>query len=106
MHQMRSKAIMNKLIFVASIVAIIPVLIMATIANVYASGVRGDVDDDATEEEIECWVNGYDDGFAGKYDKDRGSECEKIGDDNYNYTWTMGCKESGLTAKECEHIRD
>ena len=58
---------MDKLIFVVTVVAIIPVLIMATVPN------------------ADCWVNGYDDGFAGKYDEDRGRECEKIGSDNYDY---------------------
>ena len=80
-----AKLIMDKLIFVVTVVAIIPVLIMATVPNVYAGGARDDYPGDATDDEADCWVNGYDDGFAGKYDEDRGRECEKIGSDNYDY---------------------
>lgn len=93
--------LMNKLIFLG----LIPVL-MLTAQNVYAGGVRGDTPDGATPDEVDCWVDGYDDGFAGKYDKDRGSECEEIGDDNYDYVWNYGCEEAGLTVRECEEIRD
>ena len=97
---------MDKLIFVVTVVTIIPVLMLSVIPNVYTGGVRGDIEDDATKEEGDCWVNGYDDGFAGKYDKDRANECEEIGSDYYNYIWTFGCEESGLSELECEHIRD
>lgn len=103
---MRSKAIMDKLIFVVTVVAIIPVLIMATVPNVYAGGARDDYPGDATDDEADCWVNGYDDGFAGKYDEDRGRECEKIGSDNYDYLRNIGCRDAGLHPRECEDIRD
>jgi hypothetical protein len=61
-----------------SLLAIIPLLMVATISNVYASGPRLDYPDDATEEGAYCWVDGYDAGFAGKYDKDRADECVGI----------------------------
>ena len=59
---------MNKLIFLG---LIIPVL-MLTVPNVSATGIRYDFADNATEEEADCHIDGYDSGFAGKYDKDRG----------------------------------
>ena len=45
--------------------------------------------DDATEEGADCWVDGYDSGFAGKYDKDRAKECIEH-DDYYNKLWAHG----------------
>ena len=35
--------------------------------------------DDSTNEGADCWVDGYDAGFAGKYDKDRADECANEG---------------------------
>ena len=72
---------MNKLIFFS---LSIPVL-MLLVPNVYASGIRYDWLDDATAEEADCHVDGYDSGFAGKYDKDRARECIEHSD---NYNWT------------------
>jgi hypothetical protein len=89
-------------------VAIASVLVFTSIStlNVYAGGPRDDYPGDATDDEADCWVNGYDDGFAGIYDADRGSECEKIGDDNYDYLWNIGCRDAGFHPRECENIRD
>jgi hypothetical protein len=75
-------------------------------AGGYNSHARNDYNNDATDDEADCWVNGYDDGFAGRYDADRGRECEKIGDDNYDYLWSLGCKDAGFSSRECEDIRD
>jgi hypothetical protein len=54
------------------LLAIIPLLMLATISNVYASGPRLDYDE--RYEDVPgapgCWVDGYDAGFAQKYDKD------------------------------------
>ena len=49
----------------------------------------------------ECWVDGYDAGFAGKYDKDRANECADIPGDQYNASWSYGCIDSGLTEADC-----
>ena len=57
---------MNKLIYVA-----IPILLLAAVPNVSATGIRHDSGDDATDEEHSCHIDGYDSGFAGKYDSDR-----------------------------------
>jgi hypothetical protein len=72
----------------------------------YAGGARNNYPTDATDDEADCWVEGFDDGFAGKCDKDRGSECEKIGHDNYDYLWNIGCRDAGFHPRECEDIRD
>lgn len=67
------------------LLAIIPMLVLATTANVYAGGPRLDYNDDSTEEGAYCWVDGYDAGFAGKYDKNRAKECFENGQDQYNF---------------------
>jgi hypothetical protein len=83
---------MNNLI----LIAISPILMLA-IPNVYAGGPR--LDWDQRYEDIpgapECWVDGYDAGFAGKYDKDRANECKDIPGDQYNASWGYGCEEAG-----------
>ncbi len=56
---------MNISIIVMALILTIPV------ASVFASGPRLDSGDDATQEEHDCWVDGYDSGFAGKYDSDK-----------------------------------
>ena len=89
-----------KLLF---LLAIIPMLFLGTTVNVFASGVRYDSGDDATDEEHYCHVNGYDSGFAGRYDKDRARECIEHGD-NYNQLWTIGCKDSTRTEEECDQL--
>jgi hypothetical protein len=88
------------------LLAIIPLLLVtATITNVYASGIRGDSGGDATDKEHRCWVNGYDSGFAGKYDKDRANECREHEDVyNYNWTWDKGCEDSTRTEAECNEL--
>lgn len=64
----------------------------------YASGVVS-----KTAEEADCWINGYDSGFAGKYDKDRARECVDQ-EDNYNKMWAFGCNESQRTEAECGEL--
>jgi hypothetical protein len=87
---------MNKLIYVA-----IPILLLAAVPNVSATGIRHDSGDDATDEEHGCHIDGYDSGFAGKYDKDRARECIDH-DDNYNKLWAYGCEDSLRT--ECGEL--
>jgi hypothetical protein len=74
-------------------------LLISSVSNVPASGIRADSGDDATLEESECWVNGYDSGFAGKYDSDRARECIEHSD-NYNQMWTKGCEDAFRTEEE------
>jgi hypothetical protein len=94
---------MNILIFLAIIPAI-----MLIVSNVYAGGPRLDYSE--TYEDVpgapECWVDGYDAGFAGKYDKDRAQECKDIPGDQYNASWIYGCEGAGLTEKECSDIKE
>ena len=77
-----------------------------TTIDTFAGGPRLDSPDGATKEGADCWVDGYDAGFAGKYDKDRANECEKIGDDNYNASWKSGCKDAGYMLDECASFKD
>ncbi|MFY9967433.1 MAG: hypothetical protein WBL44_04865 [Nitrososphaeraceae archaeon] len=89
---------MNKLIYVA-----IPILLLAAVPNVSATGIRHDSGDDATDEEHGCHIDGYDSGFAGKYDSDRARECVEH-DDNYNQLWAYGCEDSLRTEEECGEL--
>jgi hypothetical protein len=90
---------MNKLIFLGLVIPIFLLLV----PNVYASGIRHDSGDDTTDEEHGCWIDGYDSGFAGKYDKDRARECVDH-DDNYNKLWAYGCEDSLRTEEECGEL--
>jgi hypothetical protein len=84
--------------------AIMTVLISSTtVAAAFATGIRYDSGDDATDEEHYCHVDGYDSGFAGKYDRDRARECIER-DDNYNQLWAYGCEDSLRTEEECGEL--
>ena len=50
--------------------AFIPIFILL-VPNVFATGVRLDTGEDPTNDEASCHIDGYDSGFAGKYDRDR-----------------------------------
>lgn len=52
--------------------------LLLTATNVYAGGPRLDYPSDSTEEGADCWVDGYDAGFAGKYDADKADECANV----------------------------
>jgi hypothetical protein len=92
---------MNKLIFLI----LIPVLFL--VPNVYAGGPRGDSSDldPPIPGSHECWVDGYDAGFAGKYDKDRADYCIDKADE-YNASWKYGCKDAGYMPDECEDFKN
>jgi hypothetical protein len=90
---------MNKLIFLAAIV------IVLLVPNVYGSP-REDSPEDSTNEGGGCWVDGYDAGFAGKYDKDRADECQTEENDEYNWAWINGCDDAGYLPKECDDFRN
>jgi hypothetical protein len=90
------------------LLASIPLLMIATVSNVYASGPRLDYNEryENVPGAPEFWVDGYDAGFAGKYDKDRADECADIPGDQYNASWGYGCIDSGLTEADCNDIKD
>ena len=77
-------------------------------SNVYAGGPR--LDWDQRYEDVpgapECWVDGYDAGFAQKYDEDTANECNDIPGDQYNASWGYGCTDSGLTEANCDDIKN
>ena len=80
--------------------AIVMTLLISSVSSVSATGIRYDSGDDATDEEQYCHVDGYDSGFAGKYDSDRARECIEHSD-NYNQLWTYGCEDALRTEEEC-----
>jgi hypothetical protein len=90
------------------LLVIILLLMVTTISNVYASGPRLDYDE--RYEDVpgapECWVDGYDAGFAGKYIEDRANECADIPGDQYNASWKYGCKDAGYMPNECEGFKN
>jgi hypothetical protein len=88
-----------------SFLAIIPLLMVAIVSNVYAGGPRLDYPSDSTREGADCWVDGYDAGFAGKYDKDRADECTNE-DNEYNRSWDYACRDGGHTQDECNGFKD
>jgi hypothetical protein len=51
-------------------ITIVALLSSGSIAAAFAGGPRLDYPTGATEEVADCWIDGYDAGFAGKYDKD------------------------------------
>jgi hypothetical protein len=79
---------------------ILVILLSSTTAAAFATGIRYDSGDDATDEEHYCHVNGYDSGFAGKYDRDRARGCIEH-DDKYNSAWAYGCEDALRTEEEC-----
>ena len=87
------------------LLAIISLLMVGAISNVYAGGPRLDYPDDATEEGADCWVDGYDAGFAGKYDKNTANECKDKGENNYNSVWGYACRDAGFMPDECESFK-
>ena len=96
--------------------AIVMTLLISSVSNVSAGGPRQDYpeDDDAPAESNECWREGYDSGFARKFDKDRNDECQEEDEDNYyNFGWAVGCEDghhnsgrtiTGRTVWECIKI--
>ena len=85
---------------------IIPMLAITTTANVYAGGPRFDYPDPGTQEEADCWIDGYESGFGEKYDNERASDCYENGDDAYNESWDFACMDTTRTEKECNDIRN
>jgi len=75
------------------------------ISSVYAGGPRLDWPEDSSNEGKDCWVEGYDAGFAGKYDKGRADECANEGDE-YNRSWDGACKDAGYIPDECKGFKN
>ncbi|MGH9990396.1 MAG: hypothetical protein ACREAS_08170, partial [Nitrososphaera sp.] len=88
-------------------------LLISSVSSVFAGGPRLDYpeDGDAPQESNDCWREGYDSGFAGKFDRDRNDECQEEDEDNYyNFGWAVGCEdghhnttrtETGRTVRKC-----
>ena len=94
-------------VYISIIITALALLtMMIPITSVYASGPRLDSYDDSTDEGARCWVNGYDSGFAGKYDKNRADECSKEKYDEYNASWDYACRDGGFTVDECNGFRN
>jgi hypothetical protein len=83
----------RKLIF------LLPALLSLVVPNVYAGGPRLDWPEDSKD----CWVEGYDAGFAQKYDKDRADQCAQENDE-YNRSWGYALAEMMLYLVEMEMI--
>lgn len=96
--------LMNNLILITKI----PVLLLTAISNAYGGGPRLDYDEAHADVPgaPECWVDGYDAGFANIYDEDRANECKDIPGDQYNRSWPYGCIDSGLTELECNNVKN
>ena len=75
--------------------AIVITLLISSVSNVFAGGPRLDYPEDgeASQESNDCWREGYDSGFAGKFDKDRNDECQEEEDNYYNFGWAVGCED-------------
>ena len=75
----------------------IPIFLLLLTPYVYARGPRLDYDEAFQDIEgaTECWVDGYDAGFAGVYDRERAEECNEIPGDQYNASWKYGCDDGG-----------
>lgn len=97
-----------KVIAPTGIIIIVIMLAGTILITAYAGGPRLDADERYSyiPEAGDCWVDGYDAGFANKYDKDRADECNEIPGDQYNASWGYGCVDSGLTKAECDDIRE
>lgn len=91
----------NKLIFLG----LIPVL-MLLVPNVYAGGPRYDGPEDASQEVGDCYREGYESGFAHRYNEDRADECEEDGKDWYNISWEHACIDSGQTKQDCNNFKE
>jgi hypothetical protein len=90
-------------------VGLVTVMIVSTnISTAFAGGPRMDWDErfENIPGAPECWIDGYDAGFAQKYDKVRADTCADIPGDQYNASWKYGCIDSGLTDTDCDNIKN
>jgi hypothetical protein len=78
-------------------IGILVLLTITIMPNVYSSGPRYDYSDDYADipGAPQCWIDGYDAGFAGIYDQERADECKyEIAGDQYNAVWMHGCEDA------------
>jgi hypothetical protein len=92
------------MMYISFFIAIVIILAIPT-SIVSAGGPRLDWPEDSTSEGKDCWVDGYDAGFGGKYDKDRADRCA-LEDDEYNRSWSYACKDGGFTPSECDGFKN
>lgn len=98
------------------IVAIIPVLMLMLVPNVYAGGPRGDWFGEYADVPgaVQCWYDGYDDGQENPFDQDRHKECifDEIGfkeEDRhkpYYKAFIIGCVYADNDKEICERFTD
>jgi hypothetical protein len=102
---------MKSLIFLA----IIPVLMLTIVPNVYAGGARMDWSDhyDDYPGASDCWIDGYDDGLENPFDQDRHKDCifdipKSVSNFNKPYyeAFIHGCRHAGNTEEICETFTD
>lgn len=89
-----------------TIIIFLTLSVLLPIQYTYAGGPRQDWPSDGTQEGGDCWVNGYDAGFAGKYDKGRADFCKENGEDNYNKSWPNACRDAGYMPDECQDFQN
>jgi hypothetical protein len=90
---------------ISMMIGTIITILAIPISSLYAGGPRLDWPEDSSNEGKDCWVEGYDAGFAGKYDKGRADECANEGDE-YNRSWDGACKDAGYTKDECDGFKN
>jgi hypothetical protein len=54
---------------------------------------------------VDCYNDGYEAGFAQKYDGNRANECINKGD-QYNVGFGYGCIDGGLTKEDCDNVKE
>ena len=91
--------------YISALVALAILVIIIPVASVFAGGPRLDYPSDSTSEGADCWVDGYDAGFAGKYDKARADRCAQENDE-YNRSWGYACRDGGYMPDECESFKN
>jgi hypothetical protein len=79
---------------------------LLTSGAAFAGGPRGDSPEDSTREGVNCWVDGFDAGFAGKYDQERANECQNQEGDEYNSVWGHGCDYTTYTEDKCAGFKN
>jgi hypothetical protein len=89
-------------------ITIAALLSSGSIAAAFAGGPRLDYDQDYQDVPgaPQCWVDGYDAGFSGQYDKDRAEECNDIPGDQYNRSWGYGCEDATFSSDECNNFKN
>ena len=92
-------------------IALAAALSLSFIPNVYAGGPRLDYDEkyEALGQEnmdwvVNCWADGYDDGFEWTMTMERADGCENSIGNPYLEAWTYGCIDTNETREYCEDL--